>query len=139
MKQLFLSLVLLVIFLSCEKRNSYYISLDGDYDVVGVSKAEKTPWQEFDSLGYMNHGENPFTFENDSIVRVNNRIAQLFFTDSVFRYQLTDSEFNLYSKSSDLVHKLTYDLDGNIFNVNLKNQYCRRIQLIPAKSSDSEE
>lgn len=138
MKYLLPTLLLLTV-LSCEKRNSYYISLDGDYDVAGVSKAEEMPWQEFDSLGYFNHGVNPFTFENDSIVRVNNRMAQLFLTDSLFRYQLTSSEFTLFSKNSDLVHKLTYDLDGGVFNINLNNQYCRRLQLMPAKNNNSEE
>ena len=110
------------------------IEIEGEYEIVGISRNEAISWSEFTDNGFGNHGTNQFTFSGENRLSVNQELAEMLFDgNKEFTYQFLDSEFILISPEVEDAYKFTYELDGDIINLSWEHPYFTGMQLLPVQ------
>lgn len=107
-------------------------TLSGPYLIAGMSRADDATWADMESQGLMEYGETPFNFVDEETVIINDRLAEIYFGDTLFNYEVKRNRFKLKNNDNSVEHDLEFDRDGGLFNVNLDHPLLKRIQLISA-------
>ena len=131
MKKAALLLFVPVIF-SCNQKTQP-VKLSGKYVVVGF-KVKNDMGKNGGRLIAATSGINyAFNFIDDKSLQINPKLGLPYFSDSVFKYELTDTTLYLLGKNGQ--HFIPYRRDGIILNLYINKNGIDTLELTPAKTS----
>jgi hypothetical protein len=74
-----------------------------------------------------------FNFTSDNAVLLNPKLGKAYFSDSVFKYRVTDTVLFLSDKTSE--HAIRYRRDGEILNLHINSNGIDTLQIMPVKQA----
>jgi len=127
------ALLLFVLFIFSCKQKTQPVKLSGKYVVVGF-KVKNDMQKNGDSLISATSGiDYAFNFINNKSLQINPKLGLPYFSDSVFKYEITDKTLYLLGKNGE--HFIPYRRDGSILNLYINKNGIDTLQITPAKTS----
>lgn len=74
-----------------------------------------------------------FNFTSEDAVLINPKLGMEYFSDSVFKYRVTDTILFLSDKNSE--HAIRYRRDGEILNLFINTNGIDTLQIMPVKQA----
>ncbi len=74
-----------------------------------------------------------FNFINSKSLQINPKLGITYFSDSLFKYEITDKTLYLLGKNGE--HYIPYRRDGSILNLYINKNGIDTLQIVPAKTS----
>ena len=125
--------LLFVLFIFSCKQKAQPVKLSGKYVVVGFkvkNDMEKNGGRLIAATSGINYA---FNFIDNKSLQINPKLGLPYFSDSVFKYEATDTTLYLSGKNGE--HLIPYRRDGSILNLYINKNGIDTLELIPAKTS----
>ena len=127
------ALLLFVLFIFSCKQKAQPVKLSGKYVVVGF-KVKNDMEKNGGSLIAATSGiDYAFNFIDDKSLQINPKLGLPYFSDSVFKYEVTDTTLYLLGENGQ--HFIPYRRDGIILNLYINKNGIDTLELTPAKTS----
>jgi len=74
-----------------------------------------------------------FNFISSKSLQINPKLGLAYFSDSIFKYEITDKTLYLLGKNGE--HFIPYRRDGSVLNLYINKNGIDTLQIIPAKTT----
>ena len=125
------ALLLFVPFIFSCKQKAQPVKLSGKYVVVGFKVKNDMQKNGGRLIAATSGIDYAFNFVDDKSLRINPKLGLPYFSDSVFKYEITDTTLYLLGKNGQ--HFMPYRRDGIILNLYINKNGIDTLQLAPAK------
>ncbi|HTD99606.1 MAG TPA: hypothetical protein VK668_09970 [Mucilaginibacter sp.] len=128
-----IALLLFVLFTFSCKQKAQPVKLSGKYVVVGFKVKNDMQKNGSRLISVTNGIDYAFNFISSKSLQINPKLGLAYFSDSIFKYEITDKTLYLLGKNGE--HFIPYRRDGSVLNLYINKNGIDTLQIIPAKTT----
>lgn len=124
------ALLLFALFIFSCKQKVQTFKLSGKYIVVGFKVKNDMQKNGGRLISATSGIDYAFNFISDKSLQINPKLGIPYFSDSVFKYEATDTTLYLLGKNGQ--HFIPYRRDGSVLNLYINKNGIDTLEIVPA-------